>query len=348
MVFLCGAGPATETITRAEMIDAALASIRFLVPCGEQPPEAERASVVMMLSEYARSVESLPAEVRGLPPGSKASFLYDTLSLTSTDPEYCKARMRFHLMAIVAQAHCARYIRLLSDPEERVFLERVDDVLRAVANSLESRWGTFLSRSDIEAQAARVRDDIVSKMRSPVLVCFKHIPTPNEVASIVEDFDRRLPGAMESAHIRARHLSARESPDYEERYRYLRESLLHETFQHAVRGLARVASLTDAEIAPLRGDRVYPDYVDVARRAASLQERELQKAEPRRTLDKNRKTAQSEEQPPDLESLRQDIHDPLTLPERRADFRIELPRSASRPTTQPTATRGADFGARAR
>jgi len=180
---------AADAITREELIQAMAASIRITLPEAEGLG-GDIGGVREDLIAYAQSLNCIPDSIGGLQPVAKQDILKTELTLTSVDPEYCRAQAKAYLMGLAARAKLSKLLPVLSPNVQQTFATRIQSLMDQIAASTDRCLGTLFSREEIDAYFGIVSAGFVTRMRSPASASFKRLPSEQEWRSLALEFDQ--------------------------------------------------------------------------------------------------------------------------------------------------------------
>lgn len=329
---LAASATGNERITREEIIEDMVRSIKFDLCCDETISEAERESIRKAMLQQAAKEDFLPEVVENLPNGTRAAVLGHAMLLSSKEPEYCLARAECHLMQILAQCECARKMPLLGDTQQRDFVGTLDGLLATTGTAIKNYLEPLLQSDEIDRWMEKLRAHVIATMQSPVSNAFKRIPAASDVDRITAGLEQRLAGVRQQEFEEAR----RRWPGWEfAPYGAVSETFRQRVFTDAIGFVWQALSdCTSIQEPSLDSGPFFARFDSVRRRVNEMEYREIEKARAwrashfRREIEKYvaerlKAAGPGAPEPP-----------PLSPPARGWEVKIELP--ASRPATQPS------------
>lgn len=242
-----------EQLTRQEIVEKALASIQFAPDPqhGEAIPEATRVAMKTELTAYARSMDSIPEVINGLPPGTRSVILgAGRLRLISADREYCESAMKLYIMVHVAEACYARLLPQLNEVDQHKLVELLEEVASSVQRSLVAHVGQYLTEAEINALVGYMRAAATGHVKDPTRESYKRIPSREKMQAISVDFESRLAAAEPRLKDRAARMLAASGSDDEKHARELFCGMLQsDLIQPLLWNLSRETSIDAAPIA---------------------------------------------------------------------------------------------------
>jgi len=328
---LAASATGNERITREEIIEDMVASIKFDLCCDETISEAERESIKEAMLQQAAKEDFLPEVVENLPDGTRAAVLGHGMLLSSKEPEYCLARAEYHLMRIVAQCECARKMPLLGDAQRRDLVGTLDGLLATTGTAIKNHFRPLLQSDEIDRWMEGVRAHVVATIQSPVSNALKRIPAASDVDRITAGLEQRLAEVRQRAFEEAR----RRWPGWEfAPYGAVPETFRQRVFTDAIYFVWQaIIDCTSIQEPSLDGDPFFARFDSVRRRVNEMEYREIEKARAWRASQFRREIEKSVER---LKAAGRGAPEPpaLSPPARGWEVKIELP--ASRPATQPS------------